>query len=185
MGGAIKALLAHDGRTILARQVGALTAAGVVDIALAVAAAADPALLAAAREARLAIVRDAIPDQGPLGGLAAALAWSPAPALVCLAGDLPSVSSRLVGEIARRLVDHDAVVPRLATGVEPLCAGYGSRCAAVVVERLARGQLRARELPDALVAAGLRVDWIDEQEVRGFDSDLASFRNWNRPSDLG
>src|SRR5437588_3809115 len=39
----------------------------------------------------------------------------------------------------------DAVVPRSARGLEPLCAVYRTRCAGVARERIARVNLRSEE----------------------------------------
>jgi molybdenum cofactor guanylyltransferase len=185
MGGAVKPLLEVGGETLLDRQLRALAAADILEVAVSVGATTAPALVDAARARGLPLVVDRVADQGPLGGLLAGLAWSPHPALVCLAGDLPAVAPPLLALIAGRLAAVDAVVPRPAGGAEPLCAGYGVRCAPVIEARLTAGLRRARELAAALEQTGLRVTYLDDAELRAADPDLRSFANWNRPADLG
>jgi molybdopterin-guanine dinucleotide biosynthesis protein A len=185
MGGAIKPLLEVDGRAILDRQLDALRAVGVEAIALAVGDAPPAALLDAAVRRGLAIARDAAPGQGPLAGLEAALAWSPAPGMICLAGDGPSPAAPLLAALRDRIGVADAVVPRPGGALEPLVAAYRTSCRAIVARCLAEGRRRARELPAALVAGGLAVAWIDDAELGALDPGLRSFANWNRPEDRG
>jgi molybdopterin-guanine dinucleotide biosynthesis protein A len=185
LGGAIKPLLAvGGGATILERQLAALAAAGVTEVALSVGAEVAPELEVAAERHRLALVKDPVAGQGPLGGLAAALVWSPLPTLLCLAGDLPDVAPAVLSLLLAHAAGVDAVVPRIGDAVEPLIAIYGIRCLAAIEARLAGGLRRARELPDALAASGLRVRFVDEPALRAVDPGLISFTNWNRPRDL-
>jgi molybdopterin-guanine dinucleotide biosynthesis protein A len=182
-GGAIKPLLPVGDATVLDRQLAALAAAGIRDVALSVGAAPASALMDAADRRGLPTVLDRIADRGPLAGVAAALAWSPDPALIVVAGDLPDVSPALIARLATALATADAVVPRIGAAIQPLLAGYRTSCAPIVEARVATGALRARELPAALVAVRLFLTWIDEPELRAIDPDLRSFTNWNRPSD--
>jgi molybdopterin-guanine dinucleotide biosynthesis protein A len=185
MGGVVKPLLEVDGRPILDRQVDALRAAGASAIALAVSDPPPAPLLAAAGRLGLVLVHDAAPGQGPLAGLEAALAWSPAPGLICLAGDGPWPAVALLATLRDRIGAVDAVVPRPGGAIEPLVAAYRTSCRAIVEARLRAGLLRARELPAALVAAGLAVAWIDDAELGALDPGFRSFTNWNRPEDRG
>lgn len=184
MGGAIKSLLPVGDATVLDRQVAALAAAGIDELALSVAREAPGALLAAAARLRLAVVPDGVADRGPLGGILAALTWSPLPVVLAVAGDLPELQPLLLTELVRRAARADAVVPRIAGEVEPLVAAYGVACAPVIESRLRGERRRARELPAALVARGLAVDFVEESALTACDPDLRSFRNWNRPADL-
>src|SRR5687768_13640487 len=71
--GAAAPLRSIDGATVLDRQLAALAAADVVDVALSVTDPVPPALAEAARHRGLALVADHGPGHGPLGGLLAAL----------------------------------------------------------------------------------------------------------------
>jgi molybdopterin-guanine dinucleotide biosynthesis protein A len=120
------------------------------------------------------------PGLGPLGGLDAALAWLPtdAPAIVCVAGDMPFLSAAVL----RRLRDAPpaaAVVPRLAGRPEPLCARYDRRLGEVVAEALDAGTRALHVFLDRVA-----VSWIEEDELRALDPTLRSFTHVNTPGDL-
>ena len=75
--------------------------------------------------------------------------------------------------------DWDAVVPRLAPGLEPLCAVYDRSLRGIIEERLAQGGRRIRSVFDSC-----RTRYVDETELRPLDPELASFYNINTPEDL-
>jgi molybdopterin-guanine dinucleotide biosynthesis protein A len=133
-------------------------------------AATDPAAAGWLPDAR--VVRDVVPDAGPLGGLHAALRTIEGGALV-VAWDMPFVPASLLGELRAEgeRTGAAAVVPeRDAEGrVEPLCAWYAERCAADAEAALAAGEramgafvarVGARRLPHSRV-----VDWGDPDRL--------------------
>src|SRR4051812_25563620 len=148
-GGADKAALAVGGARIIDRQLAALS--GVAEDIRIVAN--DPARYAALG---LRVIPDAIADVGPLGGIYSALLDARHDPVIVLACDLPFVTAAL---LERLLIERgsgeeiDAVVPRSARGLEPLCAVYHRRCAAAAKARIDRG---------ALHVAG----WLDDLKVR-------------------
>ena len=174
MGGAIKAMLPIEGRTILERLVGAL----------------EPVCAEVIVSVRsldqidtpLRRVVDDIADAGPLAGIAAALAASARPWLIAVGGDMPDVRT----DVLELLLAHagpgvDAVAPLVAGLPEPLCAIYGARCLDAARRRLAEGRFKTSGL---LTDEGLAVAWVGEHLVRAVDPDLRSLRNVNRPDDL-
>ncbi len=73
-------------------------------------------------------IPDLLPGEGPLVALFSALEQAETPWLFALAGDMPSVDSSLlvwIQEIAEG-GEHLAVVPLVASQMEPLCAAYSS-----------------------------------------------------------
>jgi molybdopterin-guanine dinucleotide biosynthesis protein A len=58
---------------------------------------------------------------------------------------------------------------------------YSRECAATVQERVDQVKLRATDL---LTDPGLRVRWIDGEEIRTVDASLRCFVNVNTPADL-
>ena len=126
------------------------------------------------------VIVDAIPDAGPLGGLYSALLDASHDRVLVLACDLPFVTAALL----QRLVvesgtgeEVDAVVPRSARGLEPLCAVYSRRCAAAARLRIERGTLQVAGLLD-----DVRVRVLEPDALAQYD-DGALFENVNTPHD--
>ena len=131
LGGADKASLPIGDARIIDRQLAALSA--VAD---------DIRIVANDRDRYaglgLRVIPDAVTERGPLGGLYTALLDASHDRMLVLACDLPFVTAALL----QRLVaesgtgqEIDAVVPRSARGLEPLCALYCRRCAGRVLAR--------------------------------------------------
>jgi molybdenum cofactor guanylyltransferase len=185
MGGRNKAFIEVDGRAILDRQLDALRplfASGALAAVLAADATASDAAPFAARG--LELLRDRASGQGPMAGLAAALAWAGDSHLFALACDMPSVEPRVVELVLAAAPAADIAVPVAGGRRQPLFACYSPRCAALVDDQLRDDARALSALPDAARARGLAVVEIDEQKIRTVDPDLRSFVNVNRASDL-
>jgi len=127
------------------------------------------------------VVEDVYRDQGPLGGIHAALSTSPTELNLMLAVDLPFVEANFLQYQLSRAQECQAMVtlPRTAGGLQPLCAVYRRGFAAVAEDSLRSG----RNKIDSLFAK-VETCVIDEEElVRGGFS-LEMFRNLNTPDDL-
>lgn len=187
MGGRNKALIEVDGGAIVDRQLDALWqlfARG--DVAAVIAAGDGPDAEEPYAARGLAVVRDRVSSQGPLAGLAAALAWADGARVLALACDMPHVDVRVLELILARTVatGADIALPVAGGKFQPLIACYSARCAALIERELAAGRRRASALPDVARDAGLIVHAIDEEEIRTVDPYLRSFANFNRASDL-
>jgi molybdopterin-guanine dinucleotide biosynthesis protein A len=88
----------------------------------------------------VAVVPDALPDQGPLGGLLAALQAARNPLCLVVACDMPNVSADLVERMLSAADGVDAVVPRVEGQVEPVCAVYRRALIPWLRAALARGE---------------------------------------------
>jgi len=184
MGGQNKALLEVDGRAIIDRQLDVLRPRfGPRGIAAVLAVGAGPSDAAPFAARGLDVVCDRESGQGPLAGLAAALAWADGALLFALACDMPYVAAPVVDAILARARAADLVVPIASGRHQPLIACYSPAAAAVIAAELAAGRRRASSLPDAARAAGLVVELIDGDEIENLDPGLRSFANLNRPSD--
>ncbi len=175
LGGVDKSMLPVGGRPILERQLDVLAQLGSVLTGA-------PRLIghsAWASGRSLTIVPDAV-DAGALGGLYTALASAPTDHVLVLAADLPFVTAAFLAYLVERARrdDHDAVVPRDASGRHPLCALYHRRVAPVLEQRIARGALR---IIDALEA--LDVDDLGPDTLAAFDPDGHLLLNVNTPDD--
>jgi molybdenum cofactor guanylyltransferase len=172
-GGADKASLVVGGARIIERQLAAL--ASVTD---------EIRIVSndAARYAHLGVrvISDRIAGAGPLGGLHAALADAVHHGVIVLACDLPFVTPALLETLAIEFgtgQEIDAVVPRSARGLEPLCALYAARCADTVRRRIETGHLDVRGLLNDIRVRELRPEGLAE-----FD-DGSVFLNVNTPHD--
>lgn len=124
-------------------------------------------------------VADAFPGGGSLGGIATGLRSALHDWTFVVACDMPFLNLSLLRHLALRRHGFHAVVPLVEARPEPTHALYSIRCLAPMEERLRRGQLKIAPAFDAL-----RVNYIDEAELRRFDPDLASFLNINTEEDL-
>ncbi len=125
----------------------------------------------------------AVPDpEGPpcaLRGLVGALRAATADSVLVLAADLVLVTPDLLLALAA-WPEADAVVPRTADGVHPLCALYRREVSlAAAAARLEAGQLKLQDLLDALATAYLSPDDVD-----AVDPDGTALTNVNTPAEL-
>jgi molybdopterin-guanine dinucleotide biosynthesis protein A len=173
-GGADKAALIVGRARIIDRQLAAL--ATVTDDIRIVSN--DPARYTGLQ---IPVIADAIAGAGALGGVYTALLDGARDRVLILACDLPFVTAallqRLVAESAGDEAAIDAVVPRSARGLEPLCALYHRRCSGAARARIERGELKMAGL-----LADLRVRELGQGALAPYD-DGALFENVNTPHD--
>ncbi len=122
---------------------------------------------------------DIIKNSGPLAGIHAALHTVVAPRAFVIACDMPLVDERLVRYLCSLADDWDAVVPRLAKGLEPLCAVYHKNALPVITENLNRQQRKISK-----TFAQLRTRKVKKKEILAVTGDEKIFWNINRPDDL-
>jgi molybdopterin-guanine dinucleotide biosynthesis protein A len=137
------------------------------------------------------VLRDPLPDAGPLVGLSAgldALDASTPWAFVC-AVDVPFVSALVVARLHALRDDFEAVVPRIGGDTYPLTAIYARSLAVRARDLVASGERRAR-----LLAQSARTRFVDrddllleanvaEPHIVETDSRLATFLNVNTRAD--
>ena len=131
------------------------------------------------RTSGLRVCGDRLPGAGPLGGLHTALTRSPGRRTLVVAGDLPFLSAAFLRHLAARAPHADAVVPRSAAGLQPLCAVYDHGCAEVIRGRIESGRHRLVDL-----AGSLRVAEVGPEAVAAFDPDGMLLFNVNTRADL-
>ncbi len=119
-------------------------------------------------------IADLLPEQGPLGGIQAALGVSRAEWSLVVACDMPSITSELLKALldARRECTGDCIVPVSPDGrLQPLCALYRRRCLSTVTALLDHG---VRTMSDAVSQLGAMLLPMPSAE---------GFRNVNTPED--
>jgi len=176
-----KELLPFAGTTLLGHL-----AAALVDCTAPVVVVARDAVQTLPRlPAGVARCHDAVPDRGPLAGIAAGMQWllgpgglTDADAAFVTACDHPLLHAAAVRFLAGHLAGHDAVVPQPGGTPQPLCAVYRLRChrefAAAATEAVGPRQLLPR----------LDVLALGETMLRACDATLAFLHNVNTPADL-
>ena len=127
----------------------------------------------------LRVVPDTFPDGGALGGIATGVSAATHDRVLVAACDMPFLSA----EVWRVLLDHryeaDVVIPRIGGEYETLHALYTKACLAPMERALGAGKLRVISFFDEV-----RVQAIDERELRVADPTLRSFTNVNTPEEL-
>jgi molybdopterin-guanine dinucleotide biosynthesis protein A len=124
------------------------------------------------------VVRDLVADKGPLGGLYTALVDGHAEWTLTVACDLPFLDAGFLRHLVASAHDVDAVVPRTAEGLHPLCAVYGSGVAPAVRRLIEQGRLKVLNL-----MAEIRVREVAPEEVERFDPDGLLLFNLNTLED--
>jgi molybdopterin-guanine dinucleotide biosynthesis protein A len=173
-----------------ARRIGGLNKAGlhvgalrIIDRQLAVLRRfADPVFVVTADgsafiEPDIRVVADLVPGAGALGGIYTAIVSSPQDRTLVVACDMPFVDARLIERLVAPSA-ADIVVPRPASGYEPLCATYARRCADAIHARIRRGELKAAE-----VIRDVRVEEIGPDLLATYDPHGVQFTNINTPHD--
>lgn len=122
---------------------------------------------------------DLVAGAGPLGGIYTALIAARHPRVLILACDMPFVSTMLFEALVEAMDDDiDAVVPRSARGLEPLCAIYAQRIAPMLRQKLDAGDWGVGDM-----IADLRVREIAGGALAVLDDDGRLFENVNTPHD--
>jgi molybdenum cofactor guanylyltransferase len=127
----------------------------------------------------LPMVGDVFPEGGSLGGIYSGLRAVSGDAAVCVACDMPFLSSRLVAYLAGRSTEADVVVPDAGGELQTLHAVYSKACLPVMEQRLRAGQLKITGIFEDVRVIRVSVDDIE----RFADPDVA-FMNLNTPEDL-
>lgn len=134
------------------------------------------------------VTGDERPNQGPLGGLHAALTTA-ASAIIAVAWDMPFVPDDLVrrlraegqsaGEGGVRTAP-DAVIPRHGDGMaEPLCAFYSSSCLAPIERALDRGARHCSAFHEEVL-----VRWLSEKHLPAGRDGMPALTSVNSRAEL-
>jgi len=126
----------------------------------------------------LTTVDDRYPGLGPLAGIHAGLLAARSPFVWVVGCDLPDVDPGLAALLYGLAGDVDAVVPRIDSEPQGVCAVYDRALAPRIERLLAAGERRVKML---LAASNVR--YVTPEELRAVDPELRSFRNINTPED--
>ena len=128
---------------------------------------------------QLPMHEDVIKGLGPLGGVYSGLEIISSESGFFVACDMPFLQSDLIRHMVEIKGDFDAVVPKVDWKIEPLHAIYTRNCLPAI-KRL----IDARAYQIIKFFDNIRVWYVEEEEIRSFDSELKSFLNVNSPGEL-
>lgn len=168
--GSDKARLKIGGASLLARTVRLLRSVA-DDVAVVV-----DAERRAPRLRGVRIVRDVLPDLGPLGGIYAGLVRSRTRYNLFVACDMPFLTRAALDLLLSRCRDADVTLPRVGRRLEPLCAVYDRGCRGVLRRGLLAGDLKI-----VGVIRRLKTRTVEDPL---FDGRADLFLNVNTPGDL-
>lgn len=130
----------------------------------------------------LRLVPDLVPGCGPLGGLHAGLTAASHPLVAVVACDMPFASAPLLEACARLLVEEraDVVIPRSASGLEPLHAVYRRETCLPAIQ----AALQAGEFKVIGWFPQVKVRELGEAEIAALDPSGLAFWNINTPEEF-
>jgi molybdenum cofactor guanylyltransferase len=125
------------------------------------------------------IVTDLIPGCAALGGLYTGLSRARSPRVFAAACDMPFLNSAVIGHLLE-FGDDDVVMPKLATGLQPMHAVYAKTCLPYFEQMMAINNLSIQSVVEHHT---LRTRYVPEEPLRTLDPQLLSFLNLNTPED--
>ena len=127
--------------------------------------------------ARVAV--DVYPGKGSLGGIFSGLSASGLDWGIVVACDMPFLNVDLLRHMLLLRKGCDAVVPVVEGRPEPTHAVYSRGCLASIESRLQADDLKIARFFDEV-----RVRYVTQEEIAGFDPEYLSFFNVNTQEDL-
>ena len=128
---------------------------------------------------QLPMVEDLIKGLGPLGGIFTGLQTISDKAGFFVACDMPFLNAALIHHMTDVMEDFDAVVPKIDWKIETLHAIYTKNCIPAIQELIDN-----RDYQIFNFFPKVRVRYLSESEIRGFDPELRFLFNINRPEEL-
>lgn len=124
----------------------------------------------------LKIVRDPVPDQGPLSALALGMRASGSPLIFATSCDMPFMKKAVIDRLVAMLGDNDACVPIDGENVMTLCAVYRQDVVGYAEGLIDSGMLSLRDL-----AIGVKTKKVDAARLSDVDPDNLSFFSCDTP----
>jgi len=126
------------------------------------------------------VIKDIIPDKGPLGGIYTGLLRSRSECNFICACDMPFLNPELLRFMVSEMdEDIEALVPVVKGFVEPLHSIYSRRCLTAIRSHLKLNDLKVRNF-----LSEVKCKYLSEDLIRRYDPALLSFLNLNTPEML-
>jgi len=127
------------------------------------------------------VLVDVIPGCGSLGGLYTGLSGATRDRIFSAACDMPFLNAAVISHLIALSSGSDIVMPKLATGLQPMHAVYAKTCLPHIRRMIDAGQFT---IQDVTRHEGLKIRLVPEDDLRRIDPRLLSFLNLNTPADL-
>jgi len=92
------------------------------------------------------LVKDEIPDCGPIGGIHSALKASKNNYIVAIGCDMPFVTTSTIQLLMEKVEAYDCIVPSVNGKLEPLCAIYSKSLIDKIEENISNGEFAMNRL---------------------------------------
>ncbi len=122
----------------------------------------------------LRVREDIRPNCGCLGGIYTGLVIAETEYSLVLACDTPLIRSDFLNFLVAQAEGWDVVIPKTASGYEPLCAVYSRTCLKPIQRQLEEGRLKVTDFLEQV-----RVRIVGEDEIGRFDEAGRMFTNIN------
>src|SRR3972149_6983321 len=91
------------------------------------------------------VIKDIIPDRGPLGGIYTGLHYSKTEWNMILSCDIPFVNTELLYFLIQQINEYDVIIPVHYRRTEPLCALYRKSCKEKIRMLLEQKKLKVKD----------------------------------------
>jgi molybdopterin-guanine dinucleotide biosynthesis protein A len=92
------------------------------------------------------IIRDILPIQSSIIGIASALLYASTPYVFVLACDMPFVTVQSIDHVVKEVHGEDIIIPHTQSGFEPLHAVYSRSCLSIMLTRIGLQRLKITDL---------------------------------------
>lgn len=124
------------------------------------------------------VIKDVVPDKGPLGGLYTALLNTSSEYIFLCACDLMLLNKDIISYMLQRLNGQDVLIPIHDGKIEPTAAFYSRNCLNYAAKSLESGSLNIRSFFDQV-----NVEFINLEGVFSYDTIEDCFFNINTKID--
>ena len=124
------------------------------------------------------LVKDKIPNKGPLMGIYSGLKASAFHYSFIVACDMPFINEALIRHMIVSIDNYDVIIPKIDEKFHPLFGIYSKNCIPVIEELLKQDSLRVLNL-----FPHVKCRFLLRQEIETFDEGLLSLVNINTRED--
>lgn len=124
------------------------------------------------------VVKDIIPDSGPLAGIYTGLKYSNYHASVVLPCDTPLINEHLLEYYVELSEGYHAVISKVDGFYQPLCAVYTKDCEELFRESLQSGETKLPNIFDKM-----KIRYVSREEIERFGDYETMFKNINTKKD--
>ncbi len=103
-------------------------------------------ILSEAKNLKLKIYTDLIPNRGSLGGIYTGLHYSKSDYAFFAACDMPFLNERVIRHIIKVARDYDIIVPYFKHRLHPLHAVYSKKCLPLIKVMVGKNRLKIKDL---------------------------------------